>query len=92
MKDKIREFKERICTCDINGAESDIGHFPICPVLELEEIISFTISKSFEEERQFILNVLDGIDIADEKMGNNGGGTKAIRFALQSRVNPYQPK
>lgn len=39
-----------------------------------------------KEERQFILNVLDGIDIADEQMGNKTGGTKAIRQALQSRV------
>ncbi len=38
-----------------------------------------------EEERQFILNILDGIDIADEQMGNKGGGTKAIRLALASR-------
>lgn len=37
------------------------------------------------EERQFILNVLDGIDIADKEMGVIGG-TQAIRFALQSRV------
>ncbi len=40
------------------------------------------------EERQFILNILDGIDIADKAMGNIGGGTKAIRFALQSRYLP----
>lgn len=38
-----------------------------------------------EEERQFILNVLDGIDIADKQMGIVGG-TKAIRLALQSRI------
>lgn len=37
------------------------------------------------EERQFILNILDGIDMADEQMGNKGGGTKAIRHALNSR-------
>lgn len=37
-------------------------------------------------EKSFLLNVLDGIDIADEQMGNKGGGTKAIRFALQSRI------
>ena len=39
-----------------------------------------------KEERQFILNVLDGIDQADREMGNKFGGTKAIRFALQSRI------
>lgn len=35
-------------------------------------------------ERQFILNVLDGIDIANEQLGLPHD-TKAIRFALQSR-------
>lgn len=38
------------------------------------------------QERQFILNILDGIDKADEQAGNKGGGTLAIRHALQSRV------
>ena len=37
------------------------------------------------EERQFILNILDGIDIADKQMGVIGG-TQAIRQALRSRV------
>lgn len=32
-------------------------------------------------ERAFILNVLDGVDIADGECN-----TKAIRFALQSRI------
>lgn len=42
-----------------------------------------------EEEHKFFHNILDGVDIADEQMGNKGGGTKAIRFALQSRfTNP----
>ena len=41
-----------------------------------------------EEEYQFVLNILDGIDIADEQMGINGG-TKAIRHALQSRMAGY---
>lgn len=38
-----------------------------------------------EQDRQFIENVLDGVDIADEQMGNTGGGTKAIRLALKFR-------
>jgi len=38
-----------------------------------------------EEERQFILNILDGQDKADEELGVLGG-TKAIRLALKSRV------
>ena len=44
------------------------------------------IERAVAAERQFILNILDGIDIADEEMGNNGGGTKAIRLALKSRI------
>ncbi len=38
-----------------------------------------------EEESAFLSNVLNGIDLADEQMGNKGGGTKAIRVALQAR-------
>ena len=39
-----------------------------------------------QEERQFILNILDGVDIADEQMENPTGGTKAIRHALKNRI------
>jgi len=38
------------------------------------------------EYKQFILNVLKGIDVADKKMNNKGGGTKAIRLAIKSRI------
>jgi hypothetical protein len=38
------------------------------------------------------LNTLTGIDIADEEMGNKGGGTKAIRLALSSRARPNLDK
>lgn len=51
-----------------------------------QEVILLIEKQIKEEERQFILNVLDGIDIADEQMGNKTGGTKAIRLALQSRI------
>jgi hypothetical protein len=54
-----------------------------------ESMLAFidkTVTHAREEERQFILNVLDGIDIADREMGNTGGGTKAIRLTLQSRI------
>lgn len=44
--------------------------------------------EAIDQERQFVMNVLDGIDIADAQMQNEGGGTKAIRFALSSRVKP----
>lgn len=40
---------------------------------------------AIDEERQFVLNILDGIDIADKEMGVTGG-TQAIRKALQSRI------
>lgn len=39
-----------------------------------------------QDERQFILNILDGIDRADHEIGNGGGGTWTIRQALQSRI------
>lgn len=38
-----------------------------------------------KEERQFMLNILDGIDEADRQLGHPGG-TKAIRFALKNRI------
>lgn len=38
-----------------------------------------------QDERQFILNILDGIDIANKEMGHPPD-TKAIRFALKSRL------
>lgn len=56
------------------------------------ELLSFISSREEKareegrkEERQFILNVLDGIDIADKQMGVVGG-TKAIRISLQNRI------
>ena len=52
----------------------------------IASIVLPVIERAVEAERQFILNILDGIDIADEEMGNNGGGTKAIRLALKSRI------
>lgn len=42
--------------------------------------------KGQADYKQFILNILDGIDEADRQMGNKGGGTKAIRLALNSRM------
>lgn len=58
---------------------------PNCPECNLKAY-NAGYKKGQEEERQFILNILDGVDIADEQMGNKGGGTKAIRFALQNRI------
>lgn len=52
----------------------------------IRNLASSEYKRGQQEERQFILNILDGIDIADKEMGNKGGGTKAIRHALQSRI------
>jgi len=52
---------------------------------KIPEIVALVEGEVREEERQFILNILDGIDIADEQMQNKSGGTKAIRLALASR-------
>lgn len=64
------------------------NHAPEWPeVVEfIEKEVSLAQSSGRREERQFILNILDGIDKADEEMGNRGGGTKAIRHALESRI------
>jgi hypothetical protein len=51
----------------------------------IEKLISKVIKEAKQEERQFILNVLDGQDIADKEMGVIGG-TKAIRLALKNRI------
>lgn len=53
---------------------------------QVKAFILSELARAVEEERQFVLNVLDGVDVADEQMGNKGGGTKAIRHALASRV------
>lgn len=39
-----------------------------------------------EEYKQFILNLLDGVEEADKAMNNKGGGTLAIRHAINSRI------
>lgn len=56
---------------------------------DIKSFIKQELAKAFqrgaEKERQFILNILGGVDRADEQMGIIGG-TKAIRHALQSRI------
>ena len=47
----------------------------------LKEVLEQTRKEARQEERQFILNVLDGIDIADGECN-----TQAIRLALQARA------
>lgn len=51
----------------------------------IEKLIAKSQQQAREEEIAFILNILDGIDIADEQTQNVGGGTKAIRMAIMAR-------
>ena len=68
---------------------SESGHYQ--PVYESVLKSLTTLAEEIKAtERQFILNVLDGIDIADKQMGVRGG-TKAIRHALASRVIVTSP-
>lgn len=64
-------------------------HYQVMFKKELSfEILSYASEQKEEgaqEERQFILNVLDGVDIANEAMGLPSG-TLAIRHALASRI------
>lgn len=53
---------------------------------EIEEIIEDYKSDALKEYKQFVSNILDGIDQADLETGNTEGGTKAIRLALSMRV------
>lgn len=53
---------------------------------DIKALLQAREEKVLREEYQFFINVLNGIDIADEVMGNTGGGTKAIRHSLQSRL------
>ena len=52
----------------------------------IKNLLSKARQEGQQEERQFILNILDGIDEADRQMQNEGGGTKAIRMALNVRI------
>lgn len=74
-KEKRKAFQEGY----EQGKQAEREHWINQPANQHDERIR-------EEERQFILNILDGIDMADEEMGNKGGGTKAIRLALKSRI------
>lgn len=77
----------KVCQCD-NGKKI----WCACHRKQIKDVISKVYQRGREEERKFILNILDGIDQADKEMGNKGGGTKAIRFALQSRIINNLPK
>lgn len=64
--------------------DCDCGHCEI-----RRDIVNKVEKEAYErgagDERQFILNVLDGVDMADKAMGNEYG-TLAIRHALKSRI------
>lgn len=84
------EFRERFYENGVRMSEDeDHFEFESPSPSQLLSFISSREEKAREEgrkeERQFILNVLDGIDIADKEMGVVGG-TQAIRFALQNRI------
>lgn len=55
------------------------------PALVMFADAMMIFTEHLRDEKEFILNVLEGIDIADKQMGNTGGGTAAIRLALKSR-------
>lgn len=80
----IKPPVEKVCIC----VESSYGRqFKDCPIHDFSKWNTPELSWGDElVEKSFLSNILDGIDIADEQMGNKGGGTKAIRFALQSRI------
>ena len=69
---------KRVRMASVDYLLEDIENF-------ITEEMKIVREEAKSEEHQFFLNILDGIDIADEEMGNTGGGTEAIRFALKSR-------
>ena len=58
---------------------------------DIATLVSQAEARGAQEERQFILNVLDGIDAANYQM-QLPHDTKAIRFALQSRTISSLPE
>lgn len=89
--DKI--FPKKCKVCKLEGVntygECFCSYSPSTHIWEkpenVKDFIKCQIQRAREEEYRFMLNILDGIDIADEQMGIVGG-TKAIRHALQSRM------
>ena len=77
----MKAFSTNICfrCLDINEAERIVK-------VGYDSMLDQKIMEAVAEERQFVLNILDGIDVADKETGNKGGGTLAIRHALNSRI------
>lgn len=71
----------------ITHNETSECHIKLVVLVEvlISQVEALVKKQTVGEERQFILNVLDGVDIADKQMGVTGG-TQAIRQALQSRT------
>ena len=89
-KIKSEEWKEENCYTGIGEDTSWRNQYPLSTFAgetrkELTAFIESIIKEREEEVRaeykQFILNVLDGVDISDGKCN-----TKAIRLAIESRV------
>lgn len=82
------EFDEKFTT----KPELESHEFPLANVLAkavevkafIQEVEQKAIQRTLREERQFILNILDGIDISNKQMGIKDG-TKAIRLCLSAR-------
>lgn len=56
-------------------------------IADTERIAQQEVQEAVDEYKQFVINVLDGVDIADGYCN-----TKAIRFALQSRISTLKSK
>ena len=85
VEGRLSKIVEEVCDFDFEGKLfTDIGFEEF--KTHIKQALQTVERETREEERAFILNILDGIDIADEEMQNKGGGTKAIRLALESRI------
>lgn len=91
ITDKAEEYPPAIV--DMEATVSINGEFDKYAIDEhISTMLDTYAEARVREEMQFILNVLDGIDIADRETGNLGGGTKSIRFAIASRHPLLTPK
>lgn len=87
-KESASELKEIVFDIDCSEDESKFVEKRLLELFtkQMEKVYNMGREDGIEEQKQFTLNILDGIDIADKQMGNIGGGTEAIRFALKSRI------
>lgn len=97
MQELLKQFDEKFLYWVVLGSTLNdgselrwnVGDDQMPSIKEVKKFLlsayTLGIEEGRSEERQFILNTLNGIDVADEQMQNKGGGTKAIRLALASR-------